>query len=33
MLYIKFNIYGETNKKSNKESEIKSLLEILLLAV
>jgi hypothetical protein len=31
MIYIEFNIYGETNKKLNKESKIKSLLEMLLL--
>jgi hypothetical protein len=29
MLYIQFNLYGEINKKSNRESKIKSLLEIL----
>jgi hypothetical protein len=29
MLYIEFNIYGETNKESNRESKIKSLLEML----
>jgi hypothetical protein len=29
MLYMEFNIYEETNKKSNKESKIKSLLEML----
>jgi hypothetical protein len=29
MLYIEFNIYGETNKESNKESKIMSLLEML----
>jgi hypothetical protein len=30
MLHIEFNIYGETNKESNRESKIKSLLEVLL---
>jgi hypothetical protein len=30
MLYIQFNLYGETNKKSNRELKIKSLLEMLL---
>jgi hypothetical protein len=29
MLYRDFNIYGETNKESNRESKIKSLLEML----
>jgi hypothetical protein len=29
MLYIEFNIYGETNKMSNIELKIKSLLEML----
>jgi hypothetical protein len=29
MLYIEFNIYGDTNKESNKDSKIKSLLEML----
>jgi hypothetical protein len=29
MLYIEFNIYGETNKELNIESKIKSLLEML----
>jgi hypothetical protein len=29
MLYIEFNIYIETNKESNIESKIKSLLEML----
>jgi hypothetical protein len=29
MLYIDFNIYGETNKESNRELKIKSLLEML----
>jgi hypothetical protein len=29
MLYIEFNIYGETNKESNRESKIKSILEML----
>jgi hypothetical protein len=31
MLYIEFNIYGETNKESNRELKIKSLFEMLLL--
>jgi hypothetical protein len=30
MLYIEFNIYEETNKELNKESKIKSVLEMLL---
>jgi hypothetical protein len=30
MLYIEFNIYRETNKESNRESKIKSHLEMLL---
>jgi hypothetical protein len=30
MLYIEFNIYKETNKESNRELKIKSLLEMLL---
>jgi hypothetical protein len=30
MLYIEFNIYGETNKKSNRELKIKSILKMLL---
>jgi hypothetical protein len=29
MLYIEFNIYEETNKETNKESKINSLLEML----
>jgi hypothetical protein len=29
MLYIEFNIYGKTNKESNRELKIKSLLEML----
>jgi hypothetical protein len=29
MLYIKFNIYREINKKSNRELKIKNLLEML----
>jgi hypothetical protein len=29
MLYIEFNVYGETNKESNRESKLKSLLEML----
>jgi hypothetical protein len=31
MLYIEFNLYGKINKESNRESKIKSLLEMLLL--
>jgi hypothetical protein len=30
MLYIEFNLYGETNKESNRELKIKSLLKLLL---
>jgi hypothetical protein len=30
MLYIEFNIYGQTNKKLNRELKIKSPLEMLL---
>jgi hypothetical protein len=30
MLYLEFNLYRVTNKKSNRESKIKSLLEMLL---
>jgi hypothetical protein len=30
MLYIEFNLYGETNKELNRESKIKSLLDMLL---
>jgi hypothetical protein len=30
MLYIEFNIYGETNKESNRELKIKVPLEMLL---
>jgi hypothetical protein len=29
MLYIEFNLYGETSKESNRESKVKSLLEML----
>jgi hypothetical protein len=29
MLYIEFDIYGETNKESNRELKIKSLLKML----
>jgi hypothetical protein len=30
MLYIEFNLYGKTNKESNRELKIKSLLKLLL---
>jgi hypothetical protein len=30
MLYLEFNLYRVTNKESNRESKIKSLLEMLL---
>jgi hypothetical protein len=29
MLYIEFNLYGETNTELNRESKVKSLLEML----
>jgi hypothetical protein len=29
MLYIEFNLYEKTNKESNRESKIKSLLNML----